>query len=165
MSYNSGSNHALTENIRVEVLKYQMPSFKTYAEINCRMKVWDSQTLYVYASSPNRLTADRSLKLTIRGMPQENLNNIILFLPSTPSTSSLTVLRRYLIFIWRRCSFVFKFSWYLTHVEQTACGGESTTNTQYFTQESKGGLSDTQRPNARTEWNEPPKWTLTVYLY
>ena len=26
-----------------------------------------------------RLTADRSLKLTIRGMPQENLNNIILF--------------------------------------------------------------------------------------
>ena len=26
-----------------------------------------------------RLTADRSLKLTVRGMPQENLNNIILF--------------------------------------------------------------------------------------
>ena len=25
-------------------------------------------------------------------------------------------------------------------------------NTQYLTQEGKGGLSDTQRPNARTEW-------------
>ena len=28
----------------------------------------------------------------------------------------------------------------------------ASTNTQYLTQESKGGLSDTQRPNARTEW-------------
>ena len=36
-----GSNaaDALIEDIRVEVLKFQMPSFKTYAEINCRMKV------------------------------------------------------------------------------------------------------------------------------
>ena len=28
---------------------------------------------------------------------------------------------------------------------------------QYLTRESKGGVSDTQRPNARTEWNEPQK--------
>ena len=33
----------------------------------------------------------------------------------------------------------------------------ASTNTQYLTQESKGGLSDTKRPNARAEWNEPPK--------
>ena len=33
----------------------------------------------------------------------------------------------------------------------------ASTNTQYLTQESKGGLSDTHRPNARTEWNESPK--------
>ena len=36
-----GSNvtDALIEDTRVEVLKFQMPSFKTYAKINCRMKV------------------------------------------------------------------------------------------------------------------------------
>ena len=35
----SNATDALIENIRVEVLKDQMPSFKTYAEINCPMKV------------------------------------------------------------------------------------------------------------------------------
>ena len=29
---------------------------------------------------------------------------------------------------------------------------QASTNTQHLTQESKGSLSDTQRPNARTEW-------------
>ena len=43
----SNATDALIENIRVEVLKYQMPSFKTYAAINCRMKVWDSQTFVI----------------------------------------------------------------------------------------------------------------------
>ena len=38
----------------------------------------------------------------------------------------------------------------------------ASTNIQYLSQKSKGGLSDTQGPNARTEWNEPTKWTLTV---
>ena len=33
----------------------------------------------------------------------------------------------------------------------------ASTNTQYLKQERKGGLSDAQRRNARTEWNEPPK--------
>ena len=35
----SNATDALIEDIRVEVLKFQMPSFKTYADINCRMKV------------------------------------------------------------------------------------------------------------------------------
>ena len=39
----SNATDALIENIRVEVLKYQMPSFKTYAEINCRMKVYKTR--------------------------------------------------------------------------------------------------------------------------
>ena len=35
----SNATDALTENIRVDVLKFQIPSYKTYTEINCRMKV------------------------------------------------------------------------------------------------------------------------------
>ena len=35
----SNATDALIEGIRVEVLKFQKPSFKTCAEINCRMKV------------------------------------------------------------------------------------------------------------------------------
>ena len=35
----SNATDALTENIRVDVLKFQMPGYKTYTEINCRMKV------------------------------------------------------------------------------------------------------------------------------
>ena len=43
-----------------------------------------------------RVTADRSLRLTIRGMPQENLEKTLsFFLPFTPSLSSLTMLRRF----------------------------------------------------------------------
>ena len=72
-----------------------------------------------------RVTADRSLRLTIRGMPQENLKTSSFFLPFTPSLSSLTMLRRF--------SFnggVPLFSnlagiWYFLP-EQTACGGEWT---------------------------------------
>ena len=43
-----------------------------------------------------RVTADRSLRLTIRGMPQENLEKTSsFFLPFTPSLSSLAMLRRF----------------------------------------------------------------------
>ena len=35
----SNATDALIEDIRVEELKFQMPSFRIYAEINCRMKV------------------------------------------------------------------------------------------------------------------------------
>ena len=37
--FNSVPTDVLTENKGVEVLKLQMPSSKTYAEIDCRMKV------------------------------------------------------------------------------------------------------------------------------
>ena len=60
-----------------------------------------------------RLAADRSLKLTIRGMPQENLNNIILFPAFYPQHKFPYCTSKILNF-------------HLTHVEQTACGGEST---------------------------------------
>ena len=39
MRIGSNPKDALTEDIRVEVWKFQMPSCKTYAELNCRMKV------------------------------------------------------------------------------------------------------------------------------
>ena len=50
MKISSNATDALIEDIRVEVLKFQMPSCKTYAEINCRMKLKVT------------VTADRSLK-------------------------------------------------------------------------------------------------------
>ena len=40
MNCGSNATDALIEDIRVEVLKFRMPSCKTYAEINCRMKVY-----------------------------------------------------------------------------------------------------------------------------
>ena len=39
MKIDSNATDPLIEDIRVEVLRFQMPSFKTYAEIHCRMKV------------------------------------------------------------------------------------------------------------------------------
>ena len=89
-----------------------------------------------------RLTADLSLKLTIRGMPQENSNNIILFPAFYPQYKFPYCTSKILNF----------------HLKEVfLCFQESRTNTQYLAQESKGGLSEIQRPNARTEWNEPPK--------
>ena len=58
-----------------------------------------------------RLTADRSLKLTIRGMPQENLNNIILFPAFYPQHKFPYCTSKILNFHLKE---VFKFSWYLT---------------------------------------------------
>ena len=91
----SNATDALIEDIRVEAFKFQRPSFRTYAKINCR--IIRVANLRDYMFMLLRVTADLSLKLTIRGMPQEHLNKIILF--PTPSTSSLTVPRRSLIFI------------------------------------------------------------------
>ena len=48
--FNSVPTDVLTENKGVEVLKFQMPSFKTYAEIDCRMKVRYSQTFVIVRS-------------------------------------------------------------------------------------------------------------------
>ena len=39
MKIGLNATDAIIEDIRVEVLKFQMPSFRTYAEINFRMKV------------------------------------------------------------------------------------------------------------------------------
>ena len=41
-----------------------------------------------------RVTADRSLRLTVRGIPQENLKTSSFFMPFTPSLSSLAMLQR-----------------------------------------------------------------------
>ena len=73
------------------------------------------------------LTADRSLKLTIRGMPQENLNNVILFPAFYPQykfpycTSKILNFHLKEVFLCFQIQLVFD-----TYVEQTACGGEST---------------------------------------
>ena len=77
-----------------------------------------------------RLTADRPLK--IRGMPQENLNNIILFPAFYPQYKFPYCTSKILNFHLKEVFLCFKFSWYLTHVEQTACGGESTFNVCEF---------------------------------
>ena len=68
------------------------------------------------------ITADRCLMLTIRGMPQENLNNIILFPAFYAKYKFPYYTSKILNFYLKEV----KFSWYLTHVEQIVCGGEST---------------------------------------
>ena len=73
----SNATDALIENIRVEMLKYQMPSFKNVRRNQLSNEGMRLANLRNYMFMLLRLTADRSLKLTI--MPQENLNNIILF--------------------------------------------------------------------------------------
>ena len=77
MKIGSNATDALIEDIKVEVLRFRMPDFKTYAEMsNEGIRLVDFRN---YMFMLLRVTADRSLKLTIRGVPQENLNNIIFF--------------------------------------------------------------------------------------
>ena len=104
----SNATDALIEDIRVEVLKFQMPSVKTYAEIKLSNEGLRVANLRNYLFMLLRVTADRSLKLTIRGIPQENLNNVILFpafypfhlpleLQPTPNTSCGKAREAYLL--------------------------------------------------------------------
>ena len=82
MKIGSDVTDALIEDIKVEVLRFRMPGFKTYAEMsNEGIRLVNFRN---YMFMLLRVTADRSLKLTIRGVPQENLNNIIFFPASYP---------------------------------------------------------------------------------
>ena len=71
MKIGSNATDALIEDIKVEVLRFRMPGFKTYAEMsNEGIRLVNFRN---YMFMLLRVTADRSLKLTIRSVPQENL--------------------------------------------------------------------------------------------
>ena len=65
-----------------------------------------------------RVTADRSLKLTIQRHAQENLNDIILFPAFNPKFKFPYYTSKILNFHLKEVFLFFKFSWYLTRVEQ-----------------------------------------------
>ena len=77
MKIGSNATDALIEDIKVEVLRFRMPGFKTCAEMSNEDIRLANFRNYMFMLL--RVTADRSLKLTIRGVLQENLKNIIFF--------------------------------------------------------------------------------------